>query len=257
MNLFKTLVLLFSFSAFANFNFADLSRSDLDSMSKEIGANFSHSTVTPGAPMGNIFGFQVGLVAGVTSSAELERLAKREDPTTDLEYVPTAGVMGVLTVPFGITVEATVLPSLDTDNADLSNISGAVRWSFFNAAIVDFAIRGHFSSGEMSYTDTVESISSEITIKHSTMGAHLIATADLPFIKPYAGVGFISHDTDWSINTTASLFNFTSADNANSSESSAHLIAGVEANLLLFNLGVEYSSMFDTHRYMTKLSIGF
>lgn len=73
----KLLILvLFSFSALANFNFEDLSKSELESMSNELAANFSHTTVTPGTAEGKIFGFQVGVVAGATTSEELERLSK-------------------------------------------------------------------------------------------------------------------------------------------------------------------------------------
>jgi hypothetical protein len=251
------LLALLSFSAFANFNFEDLSKSELETMSNEIAANFSHTTVTPGTAEGKIFGFQVGVVAGATTSEELERLSKEQDPDSELDKIPTAGLMAALSIPFGITAEATLLPSLDSDNAELTNRSFALKYNIINLLVFDLAIRAHYSSGEMSYSDAVNSVSSKISIEHSTMGAHLIATAALPLIKPYVGVGVISQETTWNINTSAPLFDFTSNQSVTAKGSSTHILAGVQVSLLVMNIGVEYAKLLYTERVAAKLSFGF
>ncbi len=241
----------------------NINASDLEKISKEFSANFTHTVGADAGTLGNIFGFEVGVLAGVTDSPEFKKLVKEVDSSKDIGYIPHANLIAQLTIPFGITGELALIPETDISDITISNYSAAVRWTFGDLVGLpfDLAVRGHFSSNEISYKDTLSgSVESTVSFETSTYGAQLLASfSALPVITPYGGVGFVSASTDAKVEGSGTIFDttFTTSQTAKSDNSSFHLTAGLNVSLLILKMGLEYSNMFDTNKYSFKLAFGF
>src|SRR5690349_1218706 len=107
---------LLSFSAHAaGPTFQNLSDEDFKNVVKDMSANFTHTSVSGAAPLGDIWGFEIGLVGGVTKTPELNKFAKEVDPSTSLEQIPHAEILGVVSVPLAITGEIGIVPKVGSD----------------------------------------------------------------------------------------------------------------------------------------------
>lgn len=257
-----------SLHAADNFKLDNLSQSDVDKISKEFSANFVHTTVT-GASSSKIFGFQVGIIGRKTSSPEIEKQVKAQSPSTSISSIYDAGIMALVQVPFGITAELTTLPSKSLGNLTFKRTSMAVKWTMTDGLLVlpfNLALRGHYSTANLSYTDTINNsstgnvdVNSTVGIKTKSYGFNVTASMNLFVIEPYAGLGFVSSNTDVFVNASGgtTIFNFSAAQAASSTSSGLHYFAGAEVNLLLVKLGAEYSNVYGVDRITGKVAIGF
>lgn len=251
-----------------NFKLDNLNQSDVNKISKEFSANFVHTTVT-GASSSKIFGFQLGIVGRQTSSPEIAKQVKAQSSSTNISHIYDAGIMALVQVPFGITAELTTLPSKDLGNLSFKRTSMAVKWTMTDGLLVlpfNLAIRGHYSTANLSFTDTINNsstgntdVNSTIGINTKSYGLNVTASMSLFVIEPYAGLGFVSSNTDVFVNASGgtTIFNFSSAQSASSTNSGLHYFAGAEVNLLLAKLGLEYSNVYGVDRLTAKLAVGF
>lgn len=244
--------------------FDNITSTDLDNISKEFSANFAHRPLTPASSLGAIFGFEVGIVASVTDAPKIGEITKRENPTESdpLDKLLNAGLMGAVSIPYGITFEAVLLPEQELGDLTISNYSLGAKWTFSSLLpipVVDLAIRGHYGVTDISYNDTVDAVATEISLDNSTMGFTLLASANLMMIEPYAGVGFVSRDTTLKASGTAQIFDsaFSTASEQSVDGSSFQYFAGVELDLLFIHIAAQYENVFDTSIVSGKLSFAF
>lgn len=260
---------LFSSSLYAaDFELDNLSQTDVDNIAEEFSANFVHTTVT-GASSSKILGFQVGILGRRTTSPNIERLVKEQSPSTEMSSIYDAGLMAQVSVPFGISAELVTLPEMDLGSLSVQRTSMAVKWNMSDGFLVipfNLAIRAHYSTGEISYSDVINNsstgntdVNSNIGIKSKSYGANLSASLDLMVVEPYAGVGYVTSDTDVNVDAAGgtTIFNFSAAQAASSSSSGLHYFAGAEVNLLVIKLGAEYSNVYGVDRITGKMAIGF
>ncbi len=114
MKFFFALLFVLATAAQAqNLKFDQINQNDMDSVAKEFSANFAHTTVSGASSLGALFGFQVGVIGGMTKSPNVDALVKRVDSTQTADKVYNAVISGQLTVPFGITAEASFFPAVD------------------------------------------------------------------------------------------------------------------------------------------------
>ena len=88
----------------------DIKEEDFNKITKEFAANFVHTTVTPPNSLGALFGFEVGIIGGVTRAKNIETISKSISSSSNLKYLPHAGIMGQVTIPFGISFEGSFFP---------------------------------------------------------------------------------------------------------------------------------------------------
>lgn len=252
----------------------DINQQDLDNINKEFFMNFTHTTVSSAASLGKIFGLDVGLVAGVTSTPKLKQLVLEIDPSTKVDMIPYAALSGSFSVPLGFTGEINLLPELKVSDVTIKDISFALKWTFTDLwkdkIPLDMAIKGHYSASELSFkqsinnTSTVNtSVDATIVFDNDIMGMDLVLSKKLFIFEPFLGLGMLKGESDTKVEAvgTATIFNTTltasSQQSAASEESSFHFYLGAEMHLLAFNLSAEYANAFDTHRYALKLSLQF
>ncbi len=77
----------------------NIDRGELDSVVKEFSANFTHTTVSPAKSLGHLWGFEVGVIAGITKTPKLNALVKEVSPNTTVDKIPHGGILAMLPCP--------------------------------------------------------------------------------------------------------------------------------------------------------------
>lgn len=269
MNLTKKIVLSFFLIFITLFKakadspqFSSLSQQEANEIAKEFSANFVHTSVAPASSLGSIFGFEVGVIGGVTSTPEIEKTVKRADPNTEISMIPHAALLGRVSVPYGVTFELGLLTEITVSGVSVENTSYAIQYTpdFLSFLPVAVAAKIHGSNSKLSFSQTIGSdANGKVTVDSKSYGIDLMASANLLIFEPYGGIGYVKTDTD--IKTDAqgsgSIFGFSSTDRYNSKHDGLHIFAGTELNLLFFNIGLEYANSFGVSKYTGKLSFSF
>lgn len=250
--------------------FTDLSQQDFDSIGKELSANTTLHNVMGAAGLGSIFGFEVGLVAGVATTKEIERLVKEASPSTEVSVIPHAGLVGAVTVPFGLTAELAIVPTVKAEGAEYSSFAGAVKWALSDGLLpiipFNLAVRGFLANSEFKFNQTINNASTgnvptnvNVSYEGSVMGLQLLASPKLPIVEPYVGLGYLSGKGDLGVSgsATATFFDFTSAQSATTKPTSSQFLAGLNVRLMLLSLGAEYSRAFGADTFTGKLALAF
>lgn len=262
MKILKMLmVLVFPLSAFAAPQFTGINEADMKEITKGMGANFVHNSMLGASKMGTVFGFQLGVVAAKTDTPEVHKIAKRTGG--ELKNLYNAGLMGAVGIPFGIAFEATVMPTAKSDDASARGSSFALKWNI-NDVIpilpVNLALRGVSSNAEFSFNQTVGAQTAKVKNTTAVTGLQLLLSPQIPLIEPYVGVGTLSskNKLEWT-GSAGTIFDptYTTATEKSETVSGTQILAGVDVNLLLLKIGLEYSKAFDNSRVGFKLGIGF
>lgn len=242
----------------------NVSADDLDKISKEFSANFVHRPVSPASTLGSVFGFEVGLIAGLTDAPEIKKISQREDPTGSdpFDQIAHAGAYASVSVPFGITGELIVLPETELGDVSISHTSMGLKWTFGNLLgipLVDLAVRGHFSTSDITYADTIDTVSTSVSLKNSTYGLSLLASGNFLIVEPFGGVGIVTRDTELSASGSAQIFDstFTTSQSQSVDGTSAQVFVGVQVNLLIAKVAAQYENVFGTSVTSAKLTFGF
>lgn len=247
--------------ALAQPSFDNLSEQDLEGISKEFSANFAHRSVSGAAPLGDVFGFEIGLIAGSTKTPEISKISEREGGDA-VDSLYNAGIYAAVSIPFGITAEAQMLPKQTISDMSISSQSLALKWTFsktFGIPFVDLAAKAHMSNTKIDYSDTIDSVDTSIELENSTSGLTLIASKSFFLVEPFIGAGYITRDTSLSASGSAVIYDtaFSTSSEESVSGSSSQFLAGLRVNLLFLEISGQYENVFDTDVTSFKLSFGF
>jgi hypothetical protein len=247
--------------AFAATSFDNLSQADVDAIAKEWSSNSMLHTVMPPSSMGDVFGFQVGLVAGITKTPEIERLVKENAPTAEANPAPHAGILAAVSVPFGISGELVVLPEFKTQDVSYKQMSAAIKWTITDVVEtpipINIAARAFVSNSDFTFRQTVTGTTLDVEYDGRVSGLQFLVSPKLvPVFEPYAGIGLLRAQGDLKASGTG-IFDIASSTQMSSKPSTTQLILGIEAKLLIMRLGLEYSTAFDTSNLTAKLAFGF
>jgi hypothetical protein len=246
-----------------------LSQSDVNAISKEFASNFTHTILAPASSLGKIWGLEFGLMAGATQTPEIDRVSKIYDSTSKISALPTAGFIGGVTIPFGISAELNMIPTVKTSSLSLRNMSYALKWeltSFAPLAPFNLALRVHGNNGELSYANVINNASTSnqdvlttVAWKNKSTGYNIEISKKLLFIEPYVGYGKVNSITDIGLSgsTSVSIFSFSSASAYQASNSGNHFFAGLNLNLFILKIGGEYAQIMGNKKVMGKLSFYF
>jgi hypothetical protein len=242
-------------------NFTNLTEEDFNNISKEMSGNFMHHSVQGAAPLGKIFGFELGLLAGQQPSPKIDEITKRSGGS-GLSNLYHAGLLGVISVPFGITGEVTMIPKLSSNDADFQMTSLGLKIAL-NSELLTFlpfnlALRGISSDAKFSFRQISGATSINVENQTRVTGLQVLVSPSLPLIEPYAGFGLLSGKN--TISASGGVIfdpSFSTSTSSDKTNSSTQMILGVNANLLLFRLGAEYSNAFGNNSVTAKMGFGF
>lgn len=257
--LLSIVLMLLTFNAYADFKLKDIDKADFKGISEEFAANFMHTSVSPASSLGNIWGVEVGFIAGITEAPKVGNLVKEQDSSENIDKLPHAGILAIATIPLGITGEMTFIPEQSSDNFKFETKSLAAKWTFLSKPFIDMAVKAHYSNTEFKYTDTISSVKTTVSIDQKVYGGHLVLSTDLFIIEPYVGFGFAKGSTDIGATGNVSIFDssFSTSSSKSNEISGDHIFAGVQLNLLLIHIAGEYSKIFDTEKFTAKFSLYF
>jgi len=272
MKLFKLILIVTLFTNTSLFGETPslnlISREQANSISEEFSSNFVHTTVSGASTLGQIFGVEVGIMAGVSKTPKLDEISRSTDPNATIEKIPHAGAFAIVSMPFGITGELSYVPEVGSD-VKFNHLSFGLKYTLPQSLglPVDIALRLHGSSSEFSYNEIVNNsstgntnVNTNIAFDTSSFGYQIVVSKKFLLFEPYAGLGAVSADTTISStasSTNVSIFNFSSSDTYNAETSGTHFFLGSNLNLLIFKLGAEYAKVMDVSRYSMKLSFYF
>jgi hypothetical protein len=257
-----TVCSLLSTQVFATPSFTNITDSDFTQITQEMSANFTHNSMMGASKLGTIFGFELGLVGAQTGSPKTNVIAQRT-AGSDIQNLYNAGVIAAVGVPFGLSAEVVMLPSLSASGSSFSSSSYALKMNM-NELIpvlpINLAVRGVYSNAKFSFTQTISGVAAAVDNKTAVTGVQLLLSPKLPILEPYVGVGLLNGSNELSVSgTPGTVFDpsFSVGQSEKKNVSSSQLILGVEASLLLIKFGAEYSQSFGVSRTGIKIAIGF
>ncbi|MBX7231153.1 MAG: hypothetical protein K1X29_03605 [Bdellovibrionales bacterium] len=259
---FLSLLLLFQANVLAHASslaFQNLSDGDVKELVNEFSANFTHTSVSGASPLGSLLGVELGLIGGRTRSPQMDSLAKSADPSVDANPIYHGGILGVVSVPFGLTLEASLLPKFSTSSFDVRNLGLAIKWSLTSSVIelpVSLAIKLHHMGTKLHFSQTVSSVQSTVDVEDKVNGALLLVSKDFVVVEPYLGFGVLKAKGDFDVSGTTTFFS-SGVTSKSAEQSSAQFLLGVEAHLLVLKLGLEVARQFGTTSATGKVSFYF
>jgi len=260
-------LLLSSLTVYGDARFEELSKKDVEDVTKEFATNFTH-TISSAPSTNGLWGIEFGLTADTMGSPKLKDAVNASGGDgKDFETLYSGGGYLRVHVPFELFFESSILPSTKISEVEVDNFTFGVGWnagSFFNLPF-DLALGYDVSNGEISFTqevtDSVTSATgtSKIKLESRTQKAWVGASKKLLFFTPYAKVGVINMNSELaaSANVNFDIFNYSSAQKETVKKSSTYWAAGVQADLSVLSIGVEAMSALGNTRYAAKLGFSF
>lgn len=258
------LVALTSVSAFADTpQFDNLTKSDVEDVANEFAVNFSHTAVAAPETDG-LWGVEVGLIGGRTSSPDLEDVVDQSGGKgSDFNPIYHAGLLLRGHFPYDLFAEVTYLPSMDISDIEVHSKTLGLGWNagaFFNLPL-DLAIGFNYSDSEVSFNQSPTGsipVESTISLKTKSQVYWAGVSKQFSFITPYLKAGVASTNSDVDVDASAgTIFTYTSSQSESVSSSGGYLAAGANLQLLFMKLGVEASQTIGVKRVSGKFSIDF
>jgi hypothetical protein len=260
--------LIVSFSALAaGPEFKDLSKKQLEDIGNEFAVNFSH-TVVAAPETDGLWGLEVGLVAGQSKSPELKKaIDQAGEDGSDFKNLYSAGIMARAHFPLELYVEASLLPSRDINDVEVSNKTYGLGWNVGRliGLPLDIAVGANMSDSDIQFSQVIQNsstgnvpVNSDMQLKSKSQVVYVGASKTFLFVTPYVKVGTATTKSDLDIDASSgTVFTFTSKQQANVSSSGSYLALGADLQFLLFRFGVEASNTIGVSRVAGKFSIAF
>lgn len=228
----------------------------------ELSTNFLHTSNSGAGTLGSVWGFEFGLVGGITKTPKIDALVKRAEPSASADQVPNAALFGAVTVPLAITVEATLVPKVGSDKFKYNTMGLAAKWTpseLFFALPVDLGVKAHLTKTALTFKDTINSVDTTFDYDNTQMGLTFLVSKNFAIVEPYFGLGLVNSkgDLDVAGSTTVFANSYTTGQSASVKRSGMMWMLGGQLKLAVFHFGLEYTRMYDTSRYTGKLSLAF
>jgi len=205
-----------------------------ETLSKDLTAALSYKSIAPAEPLG-LTGFDVGVQVSATriKSAEIWN-----DATGDnIDYLPMARLSVQKGLPFGIDVGVTYTAIPTTD---VSLWGAEVKYAILEGGVATpaVAIRGSYSK-----LNGVEELDFE------SKGVDLSISKGLVNLTPYAGIGHVWSDSTPHADPVLGLRAV--------SQSEMKYFAGVNINVLIGDIAIEWDRTGDNDTLSTRLGFRF
>lgn len=258
---FKFVVLFFtSFflgaSAFAQVSISNVSESDLESLVKEIGANFHQFSLVKANSLEQPYEF--GIISGGTNSTTLNRLAGG----STLKSIPHGALFGAGYFANGLTAEVSVLPPTTAQEVKLTSYKAGLKWtanSIFENLPVTISVMGFAGSSKVNWQQSISSINTDMEYSQNFLGLNSQVAYKYLIFEPYAVIGFSNNDGKVMASGAASIFNssFTTSSSAEKKVSGLNYSAGLNVTQKSLSVGLEIGSYYDIQVNSIKVSAMF
>lgn len=242
--------------------FQNLNESDLKDIVKDFSAVFNHTSVSGASSLGTIFGFEIGVVGGVAKTPRIDALADQSGTDQDASQIPHGEIIGMITVPAGLTVEGGFIPKVGKEDFKFNTATLGLKWTptdILLALPLSLAVKAHYTKTNVDFHQDIQSVPTDFKYENSIFGLTLLASKSFVIVEPYVGVTYASAKGDLDVSGSTQVIDttFSASQSVSTKVSSTGFLVGAELKLLIFKAGVEYTRLFDTNRYTGKLSFYF
>lgn len=258
----------------ASLSFQNLTAGNYDDIVKEFSGNFIFTSVAPASSLGGLGGFELGLVGGKTDAPAANTLVKNADPSSSFKGdLYHAGALGRIGLPYALTAELLIFPSMEKSGVKFQQYGGALMWTATDEVLanlpVNIAAKFHYTAAKVSYSQRANVTSNGvtaagtvgITFEDKIYGLQALVSKKLLMFEPYLGFGYAKAKGTLSVaaSGTTNLFagGFVVGNSASTSPSSVQILGGVDVLLAFFSLGAEYQKAFGTDSLTGRLSFRF
>lgn len=237
-------------------DFRNLNKQALKDVSKEFHGNFIPTTVSGASNLGRLWGVEVGLVANKTSSPKIEKVSQ-----DSFDKLYSAALIGRADIIYGLGAEVTMLP-FKVGALKLKTYSFGVKWTLtevFKAIPFNIKLKAFYNTADISYKDSESGVNYTVDYTLKGQGFNVTFSKKILLLEPYIGIGYVRGESDIEANGSTSFFGTTitqGIDNKGIKSSGTHFFAGITANLIAIDLGLEYSRVLGTDRVAAKLAFG-
>ncbi len=248
----------------------NITAADYEKIVKELSANFAYSSVTPASSLGGLWGFELGVVAGVTKTPEILNLVRRSGGSYNEDKFPHGGALLRIGAPLGFTGEIMAFPQITVSDLTLSQYAGAAQWTmtdlFFTEWPVAVAFKGFYSATSLSYKQRLQNsstgnvpVDATIDFDDDLYGLQALVSKKFLVFEPYLGAGYVKANGKLAVSASipgTTIFSGLGTS-ATSKPSSLQLMGGLDVRLLFISLGAEYQRAFGTNSFNGRLSFRF
>ncbi|MBX3022963.1 MAG: hypothetical protein KF799_14910 [Bdellovibrionales bacterium] len=240
-----------------------IDRGDFEKLVDDFSANSHHTSVSGASGLGDIWGFEVGLVFGATNTPEINRLAQRQDPNANVSRLPHAALLGALTLPANVTLEAGFIPKVGSRDFKFNQLALAAKWTFsdfFFELPVNLALKVQTGKTLLNFQDEISGVPTHFSYENSGTGLLLLVSKDLGILDPYVAFGTVRANGKMVVSGSGAVFSdpdFAASQSATAKRSSTVMMLGTEVKLGVAKFGVEYGRMFSTNSFTGKFSLYF
>ena len=238
-------------------DFRNLTKESLENISEDFAANFVPTTVSGASNMGRLWGFEVGLMATKTDAGSIEDIS-----ADSFSSLYNAALYGRLDVIYGLGAEVVMSP-LKIGDLELKTYSMAVKWTLtevFKVIPFNIKVKAFYNTADIKYSDNDGTADFDVSYKYQGKGVNVTFSKKIILVEPYIGIGYVDGESDIEANGSTNFFGGTvsqGVDNKDIESSGAHFFAGVTANLIAIDVGLEYSRVLGTNRVSGKIGFGF
>jgi len=236
-----------------------LSDSDVNNVVGDFSVNFLHTSVSGAGTLGHLFGFEVGLLAGQGMISHTEDIVHRSQPAANADKVPHAALLGVLSVPLGITAEVSLVPKIGSEDFKFSSTGVAAKWTLtelWGDLPFSLAVKGSHTITRADFKHAVTVGNANYKLENGSTALIALISKNFILVEPYFGAGVVSSAGKLS-SDNALVFDDPLSRSQKGRKSGGLWMAGAEVKLLVLKLGAEYTQALGASRYTGKLSFYF
>lgn len=262
MKKFLTALILgcFSQAHAAGIGFDQITESEFKDIVSEMSSAWVHTSVSPASSLGHLFGFEIGLIAGASKTDTIAEIAKRGDPTAEADTIPHAGILGVVTFPYGISGEINFLPEVKNSDLEFSTGSLGIKWTMTEIwpLPVDMALKLHSGSSKLKWNQDIATIPTDVSYEQTVSGLLFQVSKKFLFVEPYLSLGSVRSKGKLAA-PVAGLFDstYTNGTSAEEEIAGSQFLLGINLNLGIFRLGLETGKSLGATTASLKASLYF
>lgn len=239
--------------------FQNLTEADVKEIGREFSGTFSHTGVSAPETDG-LWGVEVGLLAGQSSSPKLSDIVKRSGGNgDDFENLYHAGLVARAHFPFDLFAEISLLPEQDISDTKIKNTTFEIGWNFgrFVGLPLDIAFGANFGNSELGFTQPASGAipAADISMKSKSNIVWVGVSKSFIFVTPYFKLGKAKADTE--LTATSDIFTGPESRSFDVSNDGSYMAVGLNFNVFILKFGAEYSQIMDVKRTSAKLSLDF
>ena len=250
-----------SMPAFADIEFENLTKKQVEDVTTEFAVNFSHTAVAAPETDG-VWGVEVGVVGGATGSPELkDTVNDAGGDGKDFKTLYHAGLIARAHFPFDLFAEVNFLPEREISDVNVESKSMGVGWNVgaFLGLPLDVAVGVNASSSSIDFKQTINPLPNESTIAVDSKTRVLWVGVSKTFLfaTPYAKIGTATQESDLKTSGGGTVLGYSTDTKEEVSKSGGYLALGANLQLAFFKLGFEWGQTMEVRRASAKLSLDF